>query len=182
MNAFAQGLGPADPPGCPRKGARALPPLLFWTKLRAVPGAGRGFTLIELCFVVAIIGILAGIALPNYVVYSNRARATEATILLETIAYLEEVRVLETGETLACEARPEKMPAGGATSPFEPSEAWTDIGFRVAGPVRYQYEIVKTGPREFSATAKGDLDGDGRISEYGIDSTTLVLTSKNPGG
>jgi prepilin-type N-terminal cleavage/methylation domain-containing protein len=68
----------------------------------------KGFTLIELIIVIAIIGILAMIAIPAYVGQQKKAARTEAYANLENLRLLEEQYFAEngcyymTGSTPAC--------------------------------------------------------------------------------
>lgn len=56
----------------------------------AHPRSGRGFTLIELMVVVAIVGVLAAVGYPSYTEHVSKGRRSEAqTVLLESAQYLQ---------------------------------------------------------------------------------------------
>ena len=63
----------------------------------------KGFTLIEMLVVVLIIGILAGIALPQYQNSKIKADFAEAYIKLKAAAQIEEMCRLQTGEEYCTE-------------------------------------------------------------------------------
>ena len=122
-----------------------------------------GFTLIELTFVLAGIGILATLAVPGYDLFVRRARLAEAYGTLEGIVHAENTYHRDHGSFVACAPSSAVVPKGDLAR-FDPGAAgWRELGFTVDGAVRYRYEVVLEG-QTFLARAQGDLDGNGKTS------------------
>ncbi len=81
----------------------------------------KGFTLIELMIVVAIIGILAAVAIPAYSNYTKKAKFQEVVQATQAIKAAVEVCISDTGDKLVCDAGsngvPDNTSGGSATSP-----------------------------------------------------------------
>jgi type IV pilus assembly protein PilA len=75
-----------------------------------------GFTLVELMVVVAIIGILAAIALPNYQKYQAKARQSEAKIAMSSIYTAEKSFTAENSSYTVCLREAGYVPDGNQGS------------------------------------------------------------------
>lgn len=135
-------------------------------KLRSNRTEQRGFTLIELMIVVAIIGILAAVAIPNFLSYQLKSKTTEAKTNLVGIKTSSLTFHAERSCFLSVQNSgwPGRVPAGGAQIPWpaaanaptagplcidpetgDPGPAvgtFGDVGFAPSGQVRYNYHLA----------------------------------------
>ena len=142
----------------------------------------RGFTLIEMMIVVAIIALLATIARPNYSNFQYRAKTSEAKVNLGAIRTCQEAYKAEENVYITCEKNPATVPAGTRVDwDSSLTTGWADIGFEPVGDIFYQYEVTAYAgpPVAFTGFAVGDLDGDGNTSIYSINEDG-DLKSSNP--
>jgi type IV pilus assembly protein PilA len=138
--------------------------------MRTLLKRNGGFTLIELMIVVAIIGILAAIAIPNFLQFQLRSKTGEAKTNLAAIRTAEEGYFAEFNNYVE-----ELAATPGAAN--QNKQVWPtgtnfdQLGWQPEGEVFYDYAVTApAGGASYQAATVGDLDGNGvavASSDYG---------------
>lgn len=160
--------------------------IIAYIKINDSRGAmgGKGLAIAAMCMplmLVPIVGMLAAIAVPNFIRYQLRSKQSEAKFTLQAIRTSQEAFFADSGGYASSAPNPSAAPANvkvaweGRPCPEDCKQdnlaACTElacIGYQASGPVYYRYACTATppsegSPAEFTCAAIADLDGDGQL-------------------
>jgi prepilin-type N-terminal cleavage/methylation domain-containing protein len=119
----------------------------------------KGFTLIELMIVIAIIGILAAVAIPMYSDYTKKSRAAEMAPNLKEVVKMQNLW--------------REDPQGGGKSPADYASALGSIGFKTSTATFAANELACAGATAPNTTNQTDV-ACGKFYAYGTGAQTDV--------
>ena len=133
----------------------------------------RGFTIIEVCIVVAIIGILATVAIPLFLGQIKKSKLTEVNLVIDKAR--KDVSVYYANRTNMPPSSTGFMPpvdacstGTGKTPPtteliWSTDPAFGALGFNLPEPGYFQYTWIRTSQTVGMLVARMDLDCDGVV-------------------
>ncbi|MBY0545618.1 MAG: prepilin-type N-terminal cleavage/methylation domain-containing protein [Gammaproteobacteria bacterium] len=115
--------------------------------MKTAPSNQQGFTLIELMITIAIVGILAAIAIPSYIGYTNRARFSETVTATASLKSAVAACAQSLGTVTGCSNATNGIPAatgavGNVTSVTVANGVITGTG--TAAGTSYTYIMTPT--------------------------------------
>ncbi len=117
-----------------------------------------GFTLIELMIVVAIVGILAAIAIPNFMRYQAKSKQSEAKVNLRSI-YTSQNTYFGEHDTY--------------------THSLDTLGWTPEGSTRYGYDIIVASFSHYTAQATANIDRDATVDVWEITETLVLSNTTN---
>lgn len=137
----------------------------------------RGFTLIELMIVIAIVGILIAVAYPMFSDAWDKAKKTEALIQLETIGknaamqfgphggYPATAAPLTPAVDCCTQNVGNKRKCAVVGTDWDTPE-WNALSFTLSKEFYFQYSYTPSGSNQFTALAIGNMNCDPTVVTY----------------
>jgi len=136
----------------------------------SIPRSERpsGFTLIEAMIAATIVGILATIAIPQFMTYQLRSKSAEAKSNLAAIQVAEEAYFSEFGVYVTASPEPPAVPGPQASVFNDVGSDFAQLGFAPEGSVYFSYGVLTSADElGFTADAGADIDANGIVQFWG---------------